>query len=136
MSNVDCRSEQLPGQVVTLELDEIQATVLRPRPEPYFGTHLLLGIDDAAAGRAFLQKIQPHVASAANWWWTSDAWTSVALTYAGLEALEVPQYSLRSFPEPFRQGMAARAARAWRTSTSTIRSTGNSLSAPERSTSE
>ena len=45
------------------------------------------------------------------WWCTSDAWTSVALTYAGLEALGVPQYSLRSFPEPFRQGMAARAAR-------------------------
>ena len=26
----------------TLELHEIQATVLRPRPAPYFGTHVLL----------------------------------------------------------------------------------------------
>ena len=94
---------------MTVELDDIQATVLRSRPEPYFGTHFLLRIDDATAGREFLQRIQPHVASAANWWRTSDAWTSVALTYTGLEALEVPQYSLRSFPEPFRLGMASRA---------------------------
>ena len=109
MSNVNDLKEQLPGQVVTVELDDIQATVLRSRPEPYFGTHFLLRIDDATAGREFLQKIQPHVASAANWWRTSDAWTSVALTYTGLEALEVPQYSLRSFPKPFRLGMASRA---------------------------
>ena len=47
--------------------------------------------------------------SAANWWQTRDAWTSVALTYAGLEALEVPQNSLHSFPDRFRQGMASRA---------------------------
>jgi hypothetical protein len=26
----------------TLELDDIQATVLRDRPEPYHGTHVLL----------------------------------------------------------------------------------------------
>jgi hypothetical protein len=26
----------------TLELDDIQATVLRDRPEPYYGTHVLL----------------------------------------------------------------------------------------------
>jgi Dyp-type peroxidase family len=109
MSTVDHLGEQLPRNAVTVELDDIQATVLRYRPEPYFGTHLLLRTDNAAAGRELLQRIYPHVASAANWWQASDAWISVALTYAGLEALDVPQDSLRSFPESFRQGMAARA---------------------------
>ena len=38
-----------------------------------------------------------------------DAWLSVAITFAGLKALGVPQGSLESFPEAFRVGMAARA---------------------------
>ncbi len=50
-----------------LDLNEIQATVLRHRPEPYFGTHIMLRIDDARAGRLFLRRLAPHVASAANW---------------------------------------------------------------------
>jgi Dyp-type peroxidase family len=110
MSKANDLDQRLPGLVVTLELDDIQATVLRPRPEPYFGTHFLLRIDIAAAGREVLRKIQPHVASAANWWQTTGAWASVALTYAGLEALEVPEDSLASFSEAFREGMASRAA--------------------------
>ena len=39
------------GQAPTLDLHEIQATVLRQRPAPYFGTHALLHVDDARAGR-------------------------------------------------------------------------------------
>ena len=49
-----------------LELNEIQATVLRHRPAPYFGTHVLLGVDDARAGRELLRRLIPHVDSAAN----------------------------------------------------------------------
>ena len=45
-----------------LELNEIQATVLRPRPAPYFGTHVLLRVDNAEAGRAFLRRLTPPVA--------------------------------------------------------------------------
>jgi deferrochelatase/peroxidase EfeB len=37
------------------------------------------------------------------------AWISVAISYAGLVALGLPEDSLRSFPEAFRMGMAARA---------------------------
>ena len=48
----------------TLDLHEIQATVLRPRPAPYFGAHVLLRIDDARAGREFLRRLAPHIASA------------------------------------------------------------------------
>jgi len=93
----------------TLDLHDIQATILRPRPAPYFGTHLLLRVDDARAGREFLRRITPHVDSAANWWNAVDPWLSVGITYAGLEALGVIRDSLQSFPEAFRAGMAARA---------------------------
>ena len=57
----------------TLDLHEIQATVLRPRPAPYFGTHVLLRVDDAQAGRAFLRRLTPHVDSAAGWWSAKDS---------------------------------------------------------------
>src|ERR1700743_2621722 len=93
----------------TLELNEIQATLLRQRPAPYSGAHVALRIDDAGAGRELLRRLIPHVDSAANWWMAADAWMSVAISYAGLEALGVPQASLESFPEAFRVGMAARA---------------------------
>jgi Dyp-type peroxidase family len=92
-----------------LDLHEIQATVLRPRPAPYFGTHLLLRVDDARAGRAFLRRLTPHVDSAAGWWSAKTPWLDVGISYAGLEALGLSDDSLQSFPEAFRQGMAARA---------------------------
>jgi len=91
-----------------LELHEIQATVLRLRPAPYFGSHVALRVDDASAGRQLLRRLTPHVDSAANWWRPASAWLSVAISYAGLEALGLPQSSLQSFPEAFRVGMAAR----------------------------
>jgi Dyp-type peroxidase family len=93
----------------TLELHEIQATVLRQRPAPYFGTHVLLRVDDAQAGRKFLQRLAPYVDSAAGWSTATDAWLSLGISYAGLEALGVPRDSLQSFPEAFRAGMAGRA---------------------------
>jgi Dyp-type peroxidase family len=93
----------------TLDLDEIQATVLRPRPAPYFGTHVLLRVDEAAAGRRFLSRITPHIASAANWWSAANTWLMIGISYAGLEALGLRKESLQSFPEAFRAGMAARA---------------------------
>src|SRR5262245_41355857 len=92
-----------------LDLQEIQATVLRQRPAPYFGTHVLLRVDDPRGGREFLRRLAPHIDSAANWWSARNAWLSVGLSYAGLEALGVPAESLQSFPEGFRVGMAARA---------------------------
>jgi Dyp-type peroxidase family len=93
----------------TLELHEIQATALRTRPAPYFGTHVILRIDDAKAGREFLGRLTPHVDSAAGWWSAATPWLAVGISYAGLEALGVRQDSLQSFPEAFREGMAARA---------------------------
>src|SRR4051812_37583982 len=94
---------------VTVELDDIQATVLRYRPEPYYGTHVMLHVDDREAGRELVRRLAPHVDSAAEWWEAGEAWIAVAVTYAGLVALGVPEASLQSFPEAFRVGMAARA---------------------------
>src|SRR6516225_2113295 len=99
----------LPRAPVTVDLDDIQATVLRYRPEPYYGTHVMLHVADAQAGREFVRRLTPHVDSAAGWWQVGQSWISVAISYSGLVALGVPQDSLDSFPEAFRAGMAARA---------------------------
>jgi deferrochelatase/peroxidase EfeB len=109
MTLIDRAGADLPRGRVTLELDDIQATVLRYRPEPYYGTHVMLHVDGARAGREFLRSLLPQVASATDWWKAGEPWISVALTYAGLVALGVPEDSLRSFPDAFREGMAARA---------------------------
>jgi Dyp-type peroxidase family len=94
-----------------IDLDDIQATVLRYRPEPYYGTHVMLHVEDAPAGREFLRDLRPQVDSAAQWWKASEPWISVAIAYTGLEALGLPEASLQSFPEAFREGMAAHADR-------------------------
>ncbi|HET8947241.1 MAG TPA: Dyp-type peroxidase [Candidatus Polarisedimenticolia bacterium] len=94
-----------------LEVSDIQATVLRPRPSPYRGEYVVLRIDDAEQGREMLRRILPHVAPAADWWVpTLPGWLGIAFTYEGLRALGLPQAALDSFPEEFRQGMAARAS--------------------------
>jgi len=92
-----------------LELSEIQATVLRIRPTPYFGSHVALRIDDPRAGRELIRRVTPHIDSAADWWEQATPWLSIAISYAGLQALGLPESSLQSFPEAFRVGMAARA---------------------------
>ncbi len=94
-----------------VDLHDIQATVLRHRPEPYFGTHVFLHIDDAQSGREFLRRLAPHIGSAADWWKADDAWIAVAISCPGLVALGVAEDSLQSFPEAFQMGMAARAER-------------------------
>ena len=109
MTLVNRPGDELPRGQVTVELDDIQATVLRYRPEPYYGSHIMLRVDDARTGRELLRRLVPHVDSAAEWWMADEPWIAVAITYAGLEAMGVPEDSLRSFPEAFRVGMAARA---------------------------
>ena len=97
--------------IPVLDVGDIQAAVLRPRPSPYKGEYVVLRIDDAAQGREMLRRIIPHVAPAEEWWVPSiPAWFGIVFTYHGLKALGLPQESLDSFPEEFRQGMATRAS--------------------------
>lgn len=94
---------------VTLALDEIQALILRSRPEPYVGIHAMLHIDEPEGGRDLVRRLAPHIPAASGWANDMDAWTGVALSYEGLKALGLPESSLKTFPLPFQQGMAARA---------------------------
>ena len=97
-------------RAVTLELDDIQAAVVHPRPAPYVGTLVLARIDEAKDGRELLRRLIPHIVPAiCAPQLKCDAWAAVALTFQGLRALGVPEESLASFPDEFRQGMAARA---------------------------
>jgi deferrochelatase/peroxidase EfeB len=99
--------EARPSSPRALELDDIQAMLIRERPEPYFGTHVLLRVDDPQGGREFLRRLTAYVASASQT--AGEAWLGVGISYAGFEALGLPAQSLQSFPETFRVGMAARA---------------------------
>jgi Dyp-type peroxidase family len=93
-----------------LELADIQAGALRPRPTPYAATYVIFRIDERSAGRELIRRLGAVVASAADA--TSparDAWVSVAISYQGMKALGVPQSSVESFAPEFQQGMAARA---------------------------
>ena len=101
----------MPGNDrVTLELDDIQSGALHERPSPYVGGYLLLRIDDRAAGRELVRRLQAVVDTGTpSPDPAHDAWMTVAFTYHGLKALGVPQSSLDSFAPEFREGMAARA---------------------------
>jgi Dyp-type peroxidase family len=92
-----------------LEREAIQSIILKRRPSPYCGCHVLLKIEDASQGRELLNKLRPYVLSAAEYG-RQDTWMAVVVTYAGLVALEVPESSLASFPASFRDGMAVRAS--------------------------
>src|ERR1700757_2263558 len=64
-----------------------------------------------AQGRAWLEAVREKVPSAKAAAGTFDLekrWVSVAFTWNGLRALGVDEASLATFPEEFRQGMAAR----------------------------
>jgi deferrochelatase/peroxidase EfeB len=95
MTLVDRLGSNLRPAPVTVELDDIQATVLRARPAPYYGTHVLLRIDDRPSGREFVRRLAPHVDSAADWWQAGEPWIAVAITYSGLAALGVSEDSLQ-----------------------------------------
>jgi Dyp-type peroxidase family len=98
------------NNMATLELDDIQSGVLRPRPTPFHATYIIVRIDDPSAGRELMRRLSTVVSSAAHPESPAgDTRVSASLTFAGLKALRVPQSSLESFSPQFQQGMAARA---------------------------
>ncbi len=101
-----------PAETMALTLDfaDIQGTVLRSRPMPYFGSYLMFTIHDASAVRVLLKRLVPHITSAADWGSPAEnAWINVVFSYAGLRKL-VGDRPLAGFPREFQQGMAARGA--------------------------
>ena len=94
-----------------LEIDDIQHIVLTRVPA-ITGRYEFLSFHRAAQGRAWLTGILDKVASAQQARESVEReqrWVSVAFTWQGLRAIGVDEPSLATFPEEFRQGMAARA---------------------------
>jgi hypothetical protein len=93
---------------VTLDLDRIQGFVVRGYRLPLAG-YLSLRVDDPAGAARWMSDITNDVLTAAPWSRKPDSGVNVGFSYAGLVALELPGATLASFPEEFREGMAARA---------------------------
>ncbi|WP_433566097.1 Dyp-type peroxidase [Nocardia sp. CA-151230] len=94
-----------------LELDDIQHILLTRTPA-VTGRYEFLSFDDPAGGRAWLTPLLDRVQSAADVRATMDSsqrWVTLAFTWNGLRALGVPDRALATFPDEFREGMAARA---------------------------
>ena len=98
------------GRPATIDLDDIQGNVLRGYTMPA-AAYLWLRIVDVAEARALMRRMLPQVATAAPWSAPPPTAMNVAFTFAGLRMLGLPQPVLDSFPEAFREGMAARADR-------------------------
>lgn len=94
-----------------LELDDIQHILLTRTPA-LTGRYVFLHFRDGTAGQAWLREILSTVRSAAEVGVTENdrSWVTVAFTWNGLRALGLDDRTLSTFPEEFRQGMAARAA--------------------------
>jgi Dyp-type peroxidase family len=94
-----------------LELGDIQHFLLARTPA-LAARYEFLTFDDAAAGRAWLAGLVDRVGTGRSVGSTSpDArWITIAFTCSGLRMLGVSDAALATFPEEFRQGMAARAS--------------------------
>jgi len=93
-----------------LELHDIQAAALQPRPTPYAGAYLALRVDDRRQARELLRRLLPILDSAATFDTRRQVSLAVGFSFEGLRAMGVPEDSLATFSPEFRQGMAARAA--------------------------
>jgi Dyp-type peroxidase family len=94
-----------------LEFDDIQHILLTRAPA-MTGRYEFLSFRDPAGGRAWLSAIKQTVRSAAAMRANVEKdqrWVTVAFTWNGLSALGLDEASLASFPDEFKQGMAARA---------------------------
>ena len=94
-----------------LELDDIQHLLLTRAPA-LTARYEFLSFRDGAGGRAWVSAIKEKVHSAASMRDSVDQdkrWVTAAFTWNGLRALGLDEASLASFPEEFKQGMAARA---------------------------
>jgi Dyp-type peroxidase family len=95
-----------------LELDDIQHILLTRTPA-ITGRYEFLTFDTAAGGRAWLSELVdliPSATAAAATIEESDRWITLAFTWNGLRALGVPDDSLATFPDAFREGMPSRAS--------------------------
>jgi Dyp-type peroxidase family len=94
-----------------LEFDDIQHILLTRTPA-MTGRYEFLSFDNPAGGRAWLGELLDRVQSTSDARATMDdtqRWITLAFTWNGLRALGVNEDALATFPQEFREGMAARA---------------------------
>jgi Dyp-type peroxidase family len=93
-----------------LELDDIQHFLIA-RPPALAARYEFLSFHNAEGARTWLAGILAKVGTAQTVGSSQldSRWVTVAFTWNGLKALGVDDASLATFPEEFRQGMAARA---------------------------
>jgi Dyp-type peroxidase family len=99
------RRQREPAKV---DLSDIQGNVLRGYTHPV-ATYIFLRVDDVTEGKALLASMLPRIISGEPWQSPPPVALQIAFTYAGLAHVGVPPEILDTFPEEFRQGMAARA---------------------------
>lgn len=93
-----------------LELEDIQHFLIARAPATA-ARYEFLTFRQADGGRAWLQGLLEKISFARQSRSKHEdvRWVTVAFTWNGLQALGVSETSLATFPEEFRQGMAARA---------------------------
>ena len=94
-----------------LELDDIQHFLLM-RPRALAARYGFLTFRDPAEARQYVGRVADYVGTGARVAGATEIdsrWVTIAFTWNGLRALGVDEASLATFPEEFRQGMAARA---------------------------
>ncbi len=92
---------------IELDLAEIQGDLLRGYTHRA-AAYVFVTVHEVAGARQWLGDLLPHVTTAEPWSDRPDTTLNLSCTHAGLAALGVEQAVLDSFPEEFRQGMAAR----------------------------
>lgn len=95
-----------------LELDDIQHYLLT-RPHATIAQYNFMTFTDAASGRHWVASLLETIGVAKDVIEGGDEdmrWVSLGFTFNGLKALGIDDQSLATFPDPFKEGMAARAA--------------------------
>ena len=103
-----------------LELGDIQAGALMPRPNPYAGAFWALRIDDRHAGRELLRRLIPLLDPVASFDPDRPVSLAVGLSFTGLEALGVPGGVAGQLP-------ARSSSRAWPLARTTSGTSGRTL---------
>src|SRR3954465_11651291 len=94
-----------------LDLDDIQH-FLMTRPHALAARYEFMRFRNANGGREWLSGLIDKVGTASAVKRASETdmrWVTIAFTWQGLRALGVDDASLATFPDEFREGMAARA---------------------------
>ena len=94
-----------------LELDDVQHYLLT-RPHATIALYNFMTFRNGEDGRKWVNALSDIVGTAKTVIAASETdmrWVSLAFTFNGLRKLGLDETSLQTFPEPFKQGMAARA---------------------------